>query len=296
MQFHDILTTGKSVQKVISVCQAADSDVIKAVCKALVETKAAFRLYGDETVIRALLEQEQQDITDRLDIRHTLSEQQSVERSVRSVARGEAQVLMKGLVATPVILKEVLKKDYQLATGRKLSHLAFFNVPTYHKMLMVTDAGMNISPTLDEKVDIINNALIIAAKLGYQEPKVALISAIELINPKMQSTIDAALITQMGHRKQIKGGIIDGPFALDNAINKDAALHKGIESTVAGDADILIMPQIEAGNVLYKSLTYLAGAEVASMVVGAKVPIILSSRADKFSDKYNSIVLALSTL
>ncbi|KAA1040137.1 bifunctional enoyl-CoA hydratase/phosphate acetyltransferase [Macrococcus equipercicus] len=296
MQFNDILTAGKSVKKVVAVCQAADTDVIKAVCRALKETEATFRLYGDERKIKALLEQEQQQQTARLEIRHTLSEQQSVERSVRSVARGEAHVLMKGLVATPVILKEVLKKEHQLTTGRKLSHLAFFNVPLYHKMLMVTDAGMNISPTLDEKVDIINNALITAKQLGYSEPKVALISAIELINPKMPSTVDAALIAQMSQRKQIKGGIIDGPFALDNAISKDAALHKGMDSVVAGDADILVMPQIESGNVLYKSLTYLAGADVASMVVGAKVPVILSSRADKFSDKYNSIVLALSTL
>lgn len=296
MQFNDILRTGKTVNKVVSVCQAADVDVIKAVCRALAETEATFRLYGDETHIRALLEQEHQVIDHRIDIRHTLSEQQSVERSVRSVARGEAHVLMKGLVATPVILKEVLKKDYRLTTGRKLSHLAFFNIPAYHKMLMVTDAGMNISPTLDEKIDIINNALITAAQLGYDQPKVALISAIELINPKMQSTVDAALISHMNQRKQITGGIIDGPFALDNAINKEAALHKGLTSEVAGDADILVMPQIEAGNVLYKSLTYLAGADVASMVVGAKIPIILSSRADKSSDKYHSIVLALSTL
>lgn len=215
-----------------------------------------------------------------------------VEIAVRMVHDGEADVLMKGKVPTPVLLRGVLNKDWGLRTGRLLSHLAFFEVATYHKLIAVTDVAMNIAPTLRDKICIVENSVQYLNTLGIKRPKVAVLGAIEMVNESMQATTDAALLSKMNQRDQIKNCIIDGPLAFDNAVSFESAHHKNIKSEVAGDTDLLLMPDIEVGNVLYKSLVFFANAKVASVILGASAPIVLTSRSDTEESKFYSILLA----
>ena len=201
---------------------------------------------------------------------------------------------MKGNLSTSLILKAVLNKEHGLRTGNVLSHVAVFDVPHYDRPILVTDAAMNITPSLEEKVQIIQNAVNVAHSIGIEMPKVAPIAAVEVVNPLMPATVEAALLTQMNRRGQIKGCVIDGPLALDNAINIEAAKQKGIQSEVAGQADILLVPAIETGNVLYKSLIYFAKAKVGAILAGAKAPVVLTSRADSSESKLYSLALAIS--
>ena len=201
-------------------------------------------------------------------------------KAVELVRTGEAELLMKGSLHTDELLSAVVARETGLRTGRRISHVFIMDVPTYHKVLIVTDAAINIAPTLDDKVDICQNAIDLARSLGLTNPKVAILAAVETVNSKMQSTIDAAALCKMADRKQITGGVFDGPLAFDNAISKEAARVKGIQSEVAGDPDILLVPDLEAGNMLAKQLTFLANADSAGLVLGARVPIILTSRAD----------------
>lgn len=200
---------------------------------------------------------------------------------------------MKGLIDTSIIMKQVLDKEIGLRTGSIISHMAVFDVDTYHKLLFVTDAAMNISPDLNQKKDILINAVDLAHSMGIDKPKVAVIAAKEKVSTKMEATVHAEELANMNRNGEIKGCIVDGPLALDNAISKKAAETKGIESEVAGDADILLMPYIEAGNVLYKSLTYFANSKNAGIILGAKAPIVLTSRADSEETKLYSIVLSV---
>lgn len=199
---------------------------------------------------------------------------------------------MKGLVSTADFLRAILNKEAGLRKGDMLSHVGFFDPKTYHKVIALTDAAQNIAPTLPEKITIINNAVEVFQHLGFPNPKVAMLAAVEVVNPKMESTLDSAVLTQMNRRNQIKGCIIDGPLSMDIAVSKESADHKGLVSEVAGDADMLVVPNIEVGNVLYKTLTYLSGASVAAMIMGASVPIVLTSRADSDRSKLLSIALA----
>lgn len=215
-----------------------------------------------------------------------------VEIAVKMVNAGEAHILMKGKVATPVLLHGVLNKEWGLRTGKLLSHLAFFEVSTYHKLIAVTDVAMNIAPTLREKIGIIENSVEYLNKLGIEKPKIAVLGAIEMVNESMQATTDAALLSKMNQRDQIKNCLIDGPLAFDNAVSFESAHHKNIKSEVAGDTDLLLMPDIEVGNVLYKSLVFFANAKVASVILGASAPIVLTSRSDSEDSKYYSILLA----
>jgi phosphate butyryltransferase len=202
-------------------------------------------------------------------------------------------MLMKGLVETAVLLKAVLDKETGLNTGRLVSHVAVMEVPSYHKLLFVTDAAINIAPDLDAKLDIVANAVIAARALGIARPKVAMLAAVEKINAaKMPCTVDAALVAQMNRRGQVRDCIVDGPLALDNAVSAESARIKGIESEVAGDADILVAPDIEAGNILYKCLMDLGGARGAGILMGASKPIVLTSRADSAQTKLASIAFA----
>lgn len=212
--------------------------------------------------------------------------------AVNEVRNGNAQILMKGYVQTADFLRAILNKENGLRSSELLSHIGIFEIPAYHKLIAITDAAQNIAPDLNEKVTIIKNAVNVFNRLGNNKPKVALLGAVETINPKMPATIDAATITMMNKRGQIKGCIIDGPLAFDNAISKESAEHKGIFSDVAGDADLLVTPDIEAGNVLYKSFTYFAHGTVAAVVLGAAVPIVLTSRSDSDRSKLSSIALA----
>lgn len=223
---------------------------------------------------------------------HETEKLKCVRLAVSLVHNRQAEILMKGNIKTPDLLRGVLNKDWGLRTGSLLSHIAFFEVPTYHKLIAITDVAMNIAPTLKDKIGIVENAVTFLHKLGIREPKVAVLGAIEMVDEKMSATLDAALLSKMNQRDQIRGCIIDGPLAFDNAVSAESAKHKGIRSEVAGDCDILLVPDIEVGNVLYKSLVFFSQAKVASVILGAAAPIVLTSRSDSEEAKFNSILLA----
>ncbi len=214
-------------------------------------------------------------------------------KAVELVSNGKADMVMKGLVDTSIILKAVLNKEVGLRTGNILSHVAVFDIEGYDRLFFITDAAMNLAPDVNGKKQIIENACSVARALDIEEPKVALICAKEKVNPKMKDTVEAKELEDMYLRGEIKNCVVGGPFALDNAISEDAARHKGMNHPVAGKADILVVPDIEAGNVLYKSITYFAKCENAGLIVGAKAPIILTSRADSDKTKLNSIALGV---
>ncbi|MGP0091572.1 MAG: bifunctional enoyl-CoA hydratase/phosphate acetyltransferase [Xanthobacteraceae bacterium] len=216
----------------------------------------------------------------------------AAEKAVTLVRLGEADALMKGSLHTDELMAEVVRKDTGIRTARRISHVFIMDVPTYPKPLFITDAAINIGPTLEDKVDIVQNAIELAQALGIGTPKVAILSAVETINSKIRSTVDAAALCKMAERGQITGGMLDGPLALDNAISREAAAIKHITSPVAGDADILLVPDLEAGNMLAKELTFLADADAAGIVLGARVPIILTSRADNVRTRMASCAVA----
>jgi phosphate acetyltransferase len=213
-------------------------------------------------------------------------------KAVELVREGRAEILMKGSLHTDELMSAVVARD-GLRTGRRISHVFIMDVPTYHKVLIVTDGAINIAPTLEDKVDICQNAIDLARSLGLEEPKVAILAAVETVTSKMPATIDAAALCKMAEREQIKGGILDGPLAFDNAISLRAAETKGIHSRVAGDPDILLAPDLEAGNILAKQLTFLANADSAGLVLGARVPVILTSRADSVRSRIASCAAAM---
>ena len=217
----------------------------------------------------------------------------AAEKAVALVREGRAEVLMKGSLHTDELLSAVVSREKGLRTGRRISHAFLMDVPTYHKVLIVTDAAINIAPTLEDKVDICQNAIDLAISLGVEKPKVAILAAVETVNSKMPATLDAAALCKMADRGQIKGGMLDGPLAFDNAISKEAAKTKGIDSEVAGDPDILLAPDLEAGNILAKQLSFLANADSAGLVLGARVPIILTSRADSVRSRIASCAVAV---
>ena len=217
----------------------------------------------------------------------------SATKAVELVKNGEAELLMKGSLHSDELLGAVVAREGGLRTGRRISHVFVMDVPTYHKVLIVTDAAINIAPTLDDKVDICQNAIDLVRSLGLERPKLAILAAVETVNSKMPSTLDAAALCKMADRGQITGAILDGPLAFDNAISKEAAAIKHIKSEVAGDPDILLVPDLEAGNMLAKQLTFLANADSAGVVLGARVPIILTSRADSVRSRIASCAVAV---
>jgi phosphate acetyltransferase len=214
-------------------------------------------------------------------------------KAVELVRSGQAELLMKGSLHTDELLGAVIARETGLRTGRRLSHVFIMDIPTYHKVLIVTDGAINIAPTLEDKVDIVQNAIDLAISLGVARPKVAILAAVETVTSKMPATIDAAALCKMAERGQIRGGVLDGPLAFDNAISREAAKVKGITSEVAGDPDILLAPDLESGNILAKQLTFLANADSAGLVLGARVPIILTSRADSVRSRIASCGVAM---
>ena len=214
-------------------------------------------------------------------------------KAVELVRQGQAELLMKGSLHTDELLGAVIARETGLRTGRRISHAFIMDVPTYHKVLIVTDAAITIAPTLEDKVDICQNAIDLAVSLGRARPKVAILAAVETVTSKMPATIDAAALCKMSERRQITGGVLDGPLAFDNAISSAAAKTKGIQSEVTGDPDILIAPDLEAGNILAKQLSFLANADSAGVVLGARVPIILTSRADSVRSRIASCAVAV---
>jgi len=216
----------------------------------------------------------------------------SAEKAVELVRQGRAEVLMKGSLHTDELMSAIVSREKGLRTGRRISHVFLMDVPTYHKVLVVTDAAINIAPVLEDKADICQNAIDLAIDLGVAKPKVAVLAAVETVTSKMPATLDAAALCKMSQRGQIRGGIVDGPLAFDNAISAEAARTKGIESEVAGDPDILLAPDLEAGNILAKQLAFLANADGAGLVLGARVPVILTSRADSVRSRIASCGVA----
>lgn len=287
-----ILHISKAKTPNISVASAGDVRVLMAVKKAKEMNLANFNLVGDEKVIKKCAE----EIKLPLNNINVIDEPDIVKacrRAVRFVSTGESQILMKGYVHTAPLLKAVLDKEIGLRTGKILSHIAVFEIEELKRFILLTDGAMNIAPTLEEKVEIINNAVEIAQALGITKPKLAAIAAVETVNTKMPATTEGALLSKMSERGQIKDVIIEGPLALDNAISVEAAKYKGIHNEVAGRADILLAPNIDVGNVLYKSLIYFAKEKVGAILGGASAPVIVTSRADKFEAKFNSIILAI---
>ncbi|PEK23993.1 phosphate butyryltransferase [Bacillus wiedmannii] len=282
-------------KKTVAVAVAEDHEVIEAVAKAIKLQLAQFRLYGNQEKIMGMLQEHGLQTSEHIEVIAAASSAEAAELSVKAVRNGEADVLMKGNIPTANILKAVLNKEWGLRKGSALSHVAAFEVPNYDRLIFVTDAAMNIAPDVTQKAAIIQNTVEVAQAIGIDLPKVAPIAAVEVVNPAMQATIDAAMLTQMNRRGQINNCVVDGPLALDNAVSQIAAEHKGIVSDVAGKADILLVPTIEAGNVLYKSLVYFADAKVGAMIAGAKAPIVLTSRADSAETKVYSLALAVTT-
>jgi len=224
-----------------------------------------------------------------VDVEHSHA---AADKAVELVRQGKAELLMKGSLHTDELLGAVVARETGLRTARRISHVFIMDVPTYHKVLMVTDAAINIAPGLEDKVDICQNAVDLARTLGIATPKVAVLAAVETVSSKMPSTIEAAALCKMADRGQITGALVDGPLAFDNAISKEAAEVKGIRSEVAGDPDILLVPDLESGNMVAKLLTFLAKADSAGLVLGARVPIILTSRADSVRSRIASCAVA----
>ncbi|HBM75387.1 MAG TPA: phosphate butyryltransferase [Clostridiaceae bacterium] len=277
-------------KKKIAVAAAEDLDVLEVVEEAVKMEMAEFILIGDKAKIEKIAAENNKKIA--CQIIDEPVQKKAAEKAVELVLNGEAGALMKGLLHTGTFLKAVLNKEKGLNKGRLVSQISVFDKEYGEGLQLLTDCAMAIQPSIDEKKQIIENAVYLAQKIGYDRPKVALISALEIVNPAIPDTVDAAILSKMADRGQIKDAIVDGPFALDNAISLEAARHKDIDSAVAGQADVLVVPNLQVGNVLTKALTYYAHKEVAAAVIGAGAPIIMTSRTDTVRDKLLSVVLA----
>lgn len=291
--FEEVLKIAKERgPKTVAVACAQDTDVLKAVDNAKQNGIVKAILVGDQAKIETIAKEAAIDLAD-YEIINIEDLAEASLKAVELVSSGKAHMVMKGLVDTGIILKAVLNKEVGLRTGSVLSHVAIFDVLNYPRLLLVTDAAMNIAPNLEQKKQIIENSLQVAKGLDIDEPKVGVICAKEKVNPKMPATVDAGELVKMNENGELTGCIVGGPFALDNAVSEEAAKLKGIDHPVAGKADILMCPNIESGNILYKTLGFLANAKSAGVIVGAKAPIILTSRADSEEAKLNSIALGV---
>jgi phosphate butyryltransferase len=287
----DLLVLARGSNKKIAVAGGADEIVLRAARDAIDAEAAEFILYGDYEATQKLIDEI--DIDTGYEIVHCSDNEQCVRSAVSSVAEGAASLLMKGSVKTGELMGIFLEEQYALRTGYTMNLVSVFEIADFDRLLVISDAGMVPAPTLEQKVHSIANSVEVSRALGNETPRVAMIGAVETVSTKMQATTDAAIISKMSERKQIRGAVVDGPLALDNAVSEDAARRKGIKGPVAGKADVLIMPDIEAGNVFYKAMVFLAQAGVASAIVGGKVPIILTSRADSEETRLHSIALGV---
>jgi len=291
--FEDLLAASRANgPKAVVAVGAQQDSVLEAMAAAQQRGIARGILVGDEPQIRRIAEKCQVDLAE-MEIFHEPLIEDAAQRAMMLVAEGKAQIAMKGKVETAIFLRAVLNRELGLRTGRLLSHVAAFDMRDLGRLLLISDAGVNIAPTLEQKADIVRNAIYVAHRLGLQEPNVAVLASTETVNPAIPANVEAAALAKMADRKQITGAIVDGPLALDNAISPDAAADKDISSQVAGRADILISPDIEAGNVLVKAIVYFARSPMAGVVVGAKAPLILPSRSDTFESKLDSMALGV---
>jgi phosphate butyryltransferase len=290
--FDDLLSILKGVPtKKVAVAVAQDEPVLEAIKEATEKGIAQAILVGDKQQIQEIAKKIDLDLSD-YEIMDIKDPKKATLEAVKLVSGGHADMLMKGLVDTATFLRCVLNKEVGLRTGKLMSHVAVFEVDGWDRLLFLTDAAFNTYPELKDKVGMINNAVVVAHACGIDMPKVASICPVEVVNTSMQSTVDAALLAKMSDRGQFKGCIVDGPFALDNAISEEAAHHKGVKGPVAGKADVLLLPNIETANVMYKTLTYFSSSKNGGLLVGTSAPVILTSRADSFETKVNSIALA----
>ncbi len=293
--FKQMLThVSKMERRKIAVAMAQDSEVLLALNAAYSAGLGDAILVGDRNEIIHRAEEENINIKN-FEIVDIKDEKKCVREAIELVRSGEAQVIMKGLCSTANFLKGILNKEYGLRASEVLSHLAIFESPNYPKLLFMSDAAMNIAPDLKTKIAITNNAIKAAHALGYKKPKVAILSAVEKVNAEnMPSSAEAAIMAKMADRGQLPAAIVDGPLALDNALSPKANQVKGLHSPVGGKADICIVPNIEAGNIFYKLMTILGNALVAGIILGAAVPVVLTSRADSENAKFLSIATALA--
>ncbi len=285
----EVIEMAKGKGKVMAIAGAEDKEAIKAVFEAQ-ELGVSALLFGKREVIESNLKEIGADFP----IVDCRTDEESSKAAVKAVVEGRAHIVMKGLVKTSTLLKAVLDKEQGLRTERLLSHVAVVEVPGVNRLIFVTDGGMVIRPTLEQKVQIIENAVSVARKLGYEIPRVGLIAAVETVNPDMPETLEAAIIAKMNERGQIKNCKIDGPLGIDNALSVYAAEVKGVKGEVAGHADILVVPDIHSGNFLGKSAVYFANGKIAGIIAGAKAPVIVISRADTSESKFASIALAIA--
>lgn len=279
-------------QKVIGVAAAEDSDIMQLVKALESRHLARFILTGNQTVLAAMLDENgiSQEYVELINCKDS----KDAARTVVTLAReGRCDLVMKGNLHTSVFLKSVLDKECGLNAGKMLSQITVYNRKDAQRLQIMTDCAMAIAPDLNEKKHIIENAVELMQKLGYECPKVALVCALELVNPKMPDTIDAAILSKMCDRGQIAGCIVDGPLAFDNAISKEAAAHKGISSPVAGDADILVFPNLQVANCVFKSMVYFADLYSAAVIMGAQMPVVMTSRTDTVQNKLISILMAI---
>ncbi|PKK88917.1 MAG: phosphate butyryltransferase [Candidatus Wallbacteria bacterium HGW-Wallbacteria-1] len=289
--FEDLFRIARDIEtQTVAVAQAADDDVLKALREATDKNIVKPILFGDRTAIEQTASEAGISL-EGFEICHVANPSMVGLEAVQAVKSGRAGIFMKGLISTKDFLRAVLNKESGIPSGNLLSHVAVIGSAMYDRLILLTDAAMNITPTLDEKSGIINNAVECARTLGVEKPRVAMVCAVETVNPKMQCTMDAAVLSKMSDRGQFRGCIIDGPLGLDNAVSLKAAEHKGIVSEVAGRADILVVPDIQAGNVGYKTLTYFSEAKIAAVIMGATAPVVLTSRADSAETKLYSLCL-----
>jgi phosphate acetyltransferase len=291
--FHKFLERCKELPAITTaVCWPLSDVALSGAVEAAAEGLIQPTLVGDEAAMKDLAAKIGVDISG-FPIVQANTESKAAELSVALCRSGEALAMMKGSLHTDELMKAVMQRETGLRSGRRISHVFVMDTPAYARTVLITDAAINIAPELEDKIHIVQNAIDLAHALGIPEPRVALLSAMETVNPKIQSTLDAAALCKMADRRQIKGGILDGPLAFDTAVSVKAAKIKGLVSPVTGKADILVVPDLESGNMLAKQLEYFGGAQLAGIVLGARVPIILTSRADSAETRLTSCAVAV---
>ena len=278
--------------RTIAIAAADQRESVLAAVQAWQDGLARSILVGDESRIREIAETEKVDIS-ALAVVDEPDPNQAALTAARLVGKGEADILMKGSIDTAHLMRAGLDKDVGLRTGRLLSHVSVFEMPGFHRLILLTDAGVVVAPSLEDKVELIQNAVEVAHGLNITQPRVAVLAATEVVNLKIRATVEAAILSKMAERQQITGCLVDGPLAVDTAMSTEAARPKGLNSPVAGRADVLIVPDIEAGNLLGKAMTYFAGGTLAGVVVGARSPFVVVSRSDPEVSKHVSMTLAI---
>jgi phosphate butyryltransferase len=291
--FSELMAMAKRIgPKVVAVAEPNEPEILLAARDAQEEGIATCTLVGDRESVKSLAGEHDIDIS-RMIIIHEPESRAAARKVMELVRMGHADLAMKGKIETGDFLRAALNRETGLRVGRLFTHVAVFELPGFDRLLFVTDSGVVVAPTLEQKVEIVQNAIMVAQRLGVAEPKVAILAATEMVNPKIPTTMDAANLAKMADRKQIQGGLVDGPLALDNAISPESAAIKGIHSPVAGYADILVVPDVEAGNMLAKAITYFARGKMAGVVVGGKAPMVVASRSDPHETKLISMALGV---